>query len=187
MAFLGYARVSTRDQDLASQNAALNEAGCTRIFSEKVSGKNADRPELNRMLDFLRDGDVVTVTRLDRLARNTRDLLGLAEQIQAKGAGLKSLAEPWADTTSPAGKMVLTVMAGVAEFERALIVARTSQGRIEAKARGVKFGRAPSLQPEQLSLAAKAVAQGETLKRVAIAFNVHRTTLSRSLARRRDG
>ena len=115
----GYARVSTDDQDLTLQRAALKEAGCKKIFEEKASGAKRDRPELARMLEQLRDGDVVVVTRLDRLARSTRDLLDIAERLKDGGAGLRSLAEPWADTTSPAGRMVLTVFAGIAEFERA--------------------------------------------------------------------
>ena len=141
---IGYARVSTQGQDLAQQRATLREAGCTRIFEEKVSGAKRDRPELARLLDHLRAGDVVTVTRLDRLARSTRDLLDIAERIKEAGAGLRSLAEPWADTTTPAGRMVLTVFAGMADFERSLIVERTSTGRIAAKARGVRFGPRPS-------------------------------------------
>jgi len=137
----------------------LREAGCTRIFEEKVSGAKRDRPELGRLLDHLRSGDVVTVTRLDRLARSTRDLLEIAERIKEAGAGLRSLAEPWADTTTPAGRMVLTVFAGIADFERSMIVERTSAGRIAAKARGVRFGPRPSLLGR--SDRARAAARGE--------------------------
>ncbi len=113
---LGYARVSTDDQDLTNQRAELHAAGCSRLFAEKITGTRRDRPELTRMLDHLRGGDVVTVTRLDRLARSTRDLLNIAERIRAAGAGLRSLDEPWADTTTPAGQMVLTVFAGIADY-----------------------------------------------------------------------
>ena len=130
---LGYARVSTDAQDLTNQRTELAAAGCTKLFSEKLTGAQRDRPELARMLDHLRAGDVVTVTRLDRLARSTRDLLDIAERIQGVGAGLRSLAEPWADTTTPAGRMVLTVFAGIAEFERALIIDRTRSGRNAAR------------------------------------------------------
>jgi DNA invertase Pin-like site-specific DNA recombinase len=144
---LGYARVSTDDQDLRLQRGALEAAGCRRLFEEKISGAKRTRPELDRLLGQLRDGDVVIVARLDRLARSTRDLLEIADTIADVGAGLKSLAEPWADTTSPAGKMVLTVFAGIAEFERALILQRTGAGRAAAKSRGVRFGR-----PERISL-----------------------------------
>ena len=126
--FIGYARVSTEDQQLALQRARLKDAGCKRLYEEKVSGAQRVRPELARMLDQLRTGDVVVVSRLDRLARSTRDLLEIAEQLKEAEAGLRSLHEPWADTTSPAGRMVLTVFAGIAEFERALIDQRTRSG-----------------------------------------------------------
>ena len=122
---IGYARVSTDDQNLQIQNTSLTEVGCERIYADKLSGANRDRIELNRLLDQLRAGDVIVVTRLDRLARSTRDLLEIAEKIKQLRAGLRSMAEPWADTTSPAGMMVLTVFAGIAEFERSLIIDRT--------------------------------------------------------------
>lgn len=141
---LGHARVSTEDRDLRQQRGALREAGCQRLFEEKVSGATRVRPQLATMGDHLRAGDVIVVTRLNRLARSTRDLLDIAERLSAAGAGLRSLAEPRADTTSPAGRMVLTVFAGIAEFERALIVERTGTGRTAAKARGVRFGRPPA-------------------------------------------
>jgi len=149
---IGYARVSTDDQDLRLQRAALKDAGCRRTFEEKASGAKRDRPELARMLDQIRGDDVVVVTRLDRIARSTKDLLDLAEKLNDAGAGLRSLAEPWADTTSPAGRMVLTVFAGIAEFERELIHQRTSSGRVAAKARGVRFGRPPKLTADQIAL-----------------------------------
>ena len=136
---IGYARVSTDDQNLSLQRAALKDAGCRRTFEEKVSGAKRDRPELARLIEQLRDEDVVVVTRLDRLARTTKDLLDLAEKLNEAGAGLRSLAEPWADTTSPAGRMVLTVFAGIAEFERALIHQRTSSERIAAKEASTNF------------------------------------------------
>ena len=128
---IGYARVSTDDQDLTLQRAALKDAGCKRVYEEKVTGAKRDRPQLVRMLDQLRAGDVVVVSRLDRLARSTRDLLEIAEQLNEAQAGLRSLHEPWADTTSPAGRMVLTVFAGIAEFERELI-----QGAYPCRAQG---------------------------------------------------
>ncbi len=139
------------------------------------------------MLDHLRAGDVVVVTRLDRLARSTRDLLDLAERIQAAEAGLRSLAEPWADTTSPAGRMVLTVFAGIAEFERALIVDRTRSGRVAAKSRGVKFGPKPTLTAEQIAHAQRLIDQeGYTVKKAASLPGVHRSTLYRALSRTED-
>jgi len=182
--FLGYARVSTDDQDLALQREHLRAAGCNKIFAEKVSGARRARPELDRMLDHLRPGDVVTVTRLDRLARSTRDLLDIAERIRSYGAGLRSLAEPWADTTSPAGRMVMTVFAGIAEFERSLILERTRTGREAAKARGVQFGPRPTLTPAQLDHATRLIEQeGRAVSEVADLMGVHRSTLYRALQR----
>ena len=184
---LGYARVSTDAQDLTNQREQLAAAGCSRIFAEKVTGTRRDRPELTRLLDHLRPGDVVTVTRLDRLARSTRDLLDIAERIQAAGAGLRSLAEPWADTTSPAGRMVLTVFAGIAEFERELIRERTKHGREAAKARGVKFGPRPTLTPAQIEHARELIDRdGRPVKEAAALLGVHRSTLYRALERNEE-
>jgi DNA invertase Pin-like site-specific DNA recombinase len=179
---IGYARVSTDDQDLRNQRDELHAVGCTRIFAEKITGTRRDRPELARLLDHLRERDVVTVTRLDRLARSTRDLLDIAERIQDAGAGLRSLAEPWADTTTPAGRMVLTVFAGIAEFERALIVDRTRTGRVAAKARGVRFGPSPTLTQAQIAHARRLIEQdGSSVKDAAELLGVHRSTVYRAL------
>jgi DNA invertase Pin-like site-specific DNA recombinase len=178
---IGYARVSTGDQDLTVQRAALKEAGCRRVYEEKVSGARRDRPQLARLLDQLREGDVVVVHRLDRLARSTRDLLEIAELLRDAGAGLRSLGEPWADTTSPAGRMVLTVFAGIAEFERALIHQRTSAGRAAARRRGVRFGRPSKLAAEQIALARRLIEEGRSAREVARMFKVHRATLYRAL------
>ena len=182
---LGYARVSTEDQDLALQRAALTSAGCARVFQEKVTGARRDRPELERMLSQLRPGDTVIVCRLDRLARSTRDLLDIADVIGRAGAGLRSLSEQWADTTSPAGRMILTVFAGIAEFERELIRERTSAGRDAARARGVRFGPPVKLSSEQCELMRQLLAQGRAAKEVARMFGVHRATIYRSLERTR--
>jgi DNA invertase Pin-like site-specific DNA recombinase len=178
---LGYARVSTDDQNLGLQRAALRAAGCRRLYEEKALGVKRDRPELARLLDQLRDDDVVVITRLDLLARSTRGLLSVVKQIQDAKAGLRSLAEPWADTTSPAGRTVLTVFAGIAEFERALIHQRTSAGRVAARQRGVRFGRTPKLGPEQLAFARKLVDAGRPVREVAGVLKCHRTTLYRAL------
>jgi DNA invertase Pin-like site-specific DNA recombinase len=183
---IGYARVSTDDQDLSLQRAALGEAGCRRIYEDKVSGARRDRPQLARMLDQMREGDVVVVYRLDRLARSTRDLLEIAEQLREADAGLRSLGEPWADTTSPAGRMVLTVFAGIAEFERALIQERTGAGRAAAKQRGVRFGRPAKLAPEQITLARRLLEGGTAASEVARMLKVHRATLYRALGTGRD-
>jgi len=179
---IGYARVSTEDQNLALQRSALKDAGCKRVYEEKVSGANRDRPELVRMLDQLRAGDVVVVSRLDRLARSTRDLLELAEELKRAEAGLRSLYEPWADTTSPAGRMVLTIFAGIAEFERELIHERTRSGRVAAKARGVRFGRPPKLTADQIALAKRLIGEGTSVPGAAKILNIHRSTLYRALS-----
>ncbi|KPF78335.1 resolvase [alpha proteobacterium AAP81b] len=178
---VGYARVSTDDQDLRLQRAALTEAGCGRIYEEKVSGARRDRPELARLLDNARSDDVLVVTRLDRLARSTRDLLDIAEQLNDVGTGLRSLGEPWADTTSPAGRMVLTVFAGIAEFERALINQRTSAGRTAAKARGVRFGRPLKLSAEQIALGRRLIEEGTSVREVAKLLKCHHATLYRAM------
>lgn len=126
---------------------------------------------------------MLIVTRLDRLARSTRDLLDLAERLREVSAGLRSLAEPWADTTSPAGRMILTVFAGIAEFERALILSRTGAGREAARTRGVRFGRPPSLAAEQAALGRRLVEEGRPVREVARLLEVHRSTLYRELAK----
>ncbi len=176
---IGYARVSTEEQNTEIQLQALQAAGCGHIFQEKLSGKNRNRPELERMLDHLRQDDVLVVWKLDRLARSTRDLLGIVEEIKNAGAGLQSLSEPWADTTSYAGKMVLTIFAGIAEFERDLIRDRTSTGRMAAKIRGVRFGRPAKLNPEQKELAVQLFEEGKSAKQIAKTFNVHPATIYR--------
>ena len=136
---------ATDGQTLASQDAQLHAAGCAKVYSEKASGARTDRPELAKLLRRLDEGDVLMVTRLDRLARSTRDLLNILDTVAKAGAGFKSLADAWADTTTADGRLMLTVLGGLAEFERALIIARTGDGHVRAKARGVRFGRPPAL------------------------------------------
>jgi DNA invertase Pin-like site-specific DNA recombinase len=147
MTIYGYARVSTNGQDLGSQEAELLAAGCAKVFKEKVSGAKTDRAELAKVIRRLEPGDVLIVTRLDRLARSTRDLLNVLATIGERQAGFKSLRDQWADTTTPHGRLMLTVLGGLAEFERELILARTSDGRARAKARGVRFGRPDASHP----------------------------------------
>ena len=178
---LGYARVSTTDQDLAIQRIRLQEAGCEKLFEEKTSGARKKWLVLERLLSELRADDVVGVTRLDRLARSTSELLHIAETIEEKNAGLQSIAEPWADTTTPAGRMVLTEFAGIAEFERSLIAARTEEGRRAAQARGISFGRPPKLRPDQRTLARNLIEEGKSVSDVARTFNVHVATIYRCL------
>ncbi len=147
MPIYGYARVSTDGQTLAAQEAALHEAGAAQVYAEKVSGVVTQRAALAKALRMLGEGDVLLVTRLDRLARSTRDLLNTLDAIGKAGAGFRSLADVWADTTTPHGRLMLTVLGGLAEFERELIRARTSEGRRRAKAQGVHMGRPPALNP----------------------------------------
>jgi len=178
---IGYARVSTDDQNLDQQRSALRSVECQRIYEEKLSGAQRQRPELNRLIDNLRAGDVLVVTRLDRLARSTQDLLEISDLLSRAGVGLRSLAEPWADTTSPSGKMVLTIFAGIAEFERSLIVERTHAGRVSAKQKGVRFGRPPKLTPEQIKLGQRLIAEGTSVRETARILNCHHATLYRAI------
>lgn len=151
MTTFGYARVSTEDQDLTIQREALIAAGCEMVREEKRSGSSREgRDELAILLDFIRPGDTIVVTKLDRLARNTLDMLSIITEIGNKGAGFKSIAEPWADTTSPAGKLMLTVMAGVAEFERARIKERQREGIERAKSEGVYKGGKRRHDPDEI-------------------------------------
>ena len=182
MATFGYARVSTRDQDLAGQLAELKAAGCGNIFKEKASGAKTDRPELAKAIRRLEAGDVLVVTRLDRLARSTRDLLNILDAVGQAGAGFKSLKDTWADTTTPHGRLMLTVLGGLAEFERELIRARTDDGRKRAKARGVKFGRPVKLTAHQREEATQRLSNGEAQADVARSFNVSQATISRLAA-----
>src|SRR6201984_731686 len=176
---IGYARVSTLEQNLDLQLQALKKAGCRRIFHEKISAGTHNRPEFQRMLDQIRAGDTIAVWKLDRLARSTRDLLETMETIQKIGAKFQSLSEPWADTTAHAGKMIMTIFAGIAEFERDLIRERTSAGREAARKRGVRFGRPPKLTPEQENLARRLVSEGKAIRELAVAFKVHPATIYR--------
>lgn len=176
---IGYARVSTSDQNLDIQIAALKTAGCGRIYQEKISGAKRNRPELQRLLDQLRPDDIVVVWKLDRLARSTQNLLELADQIKSAEASFCSLSEPWADTTSPSGKMIMTVFAGIAEFERDLIRERTGAGRAAAKERGVRFGRPEKMNEEQKLLAKRLLQEDKSVSEIAKTFNVHKATIYR--------
>jgi DNA invertase Pin-like site-specific DNA recombinase len=182
MPFYGYARVSTNGPDLSAQDAELHSAGCVKVFKEKVSGAKTDRPELAKAIRRLESGDVLVITRLDRLARSTRDLLNVLDQIAERGAGFKSLKDTWADTTTPHGRLMLTVLGGLAEFERELIRARTGEGRKRAMAKGVKFGRPRKLTPHQRQEALQRLAAGETQTDVARTFNVSGPTINRLAA-----
>ena len=179
MAIYGYARVSTDGQSLAAQIAELKAAKCAKIYREKISGARSDRKQLMRLITVLAKGDVLVVTRLDRLARSTRDLLNLLATIAEKGAGFKSLRDTWADTTTAHGRLMLTVLGGLAEFERELIRTRTGEGRERAKARGVVLGRKPKLSPHQRREALARREAGEVLTDIARSYNVSHSTISR--------
>jgi DNA invertase Pin-like site-specific DNA recombinase len=141
MTVYGYARVSTSAQDLQPQIAALTAAGCEKVYSEKINGSLSDRPQLDRLLKLLQAGDTLVVTRIDRLARSTLHLLRIIETLTKRGAHFRSIADSWADTTTPSGNFMLTVMGGLAQFEKSLILERTAAGRARAMDLGVKFGR----------------------------------------------
>src|SRR6202158_435156 len=179
MAIYGYARVSTDGQSLTAQITELKAAKCEKIFQEKISGARADRKQLSRVMAILAKGDVLVVTRLDRLARSTRDLLNLLGTIAEKGAGFKSLRDTWADTTTAHGRLMLTVLGGLAEFERELIRTRTGEGRERAKARGVILGRKPKLTSHQRREALVRREAGEVLTEIARSYNVSHSTISR--------
>ena len=175
----GYARVSTDGQTLDAQREALTAAGAERLFQEKVSGAATDRRELKRLLASLQPGDTLLVTRLDRLARSTLELLRILERVAEAGAGFRSLADAWADTTTPQGRLVLTIMGGFAQFERELIKARTGEGRARAKARGVKLGRRFKLTPHQRREALERKGNGEPVRELARSYGVSPATISR--------
>jgi DNA invertase Pin-like site-specific DNA recombinase len=179
----GYARVSTDGQSVEAQIAALTSGGAEKIFREVASGAKTDRAQLRRALDQFDAGDVLMVTRLDRLARSTRDLLNTLAAITGKQAGFRSLGDAWADTTTPHGRLMLTVLGGLAEFERELIRARTGEGRARAKARGVKLGRRPKLTAHQKREALERRERGEeTHAEIGRSYNVSGWTISRLTA-----
>jgi DNA invertase Pin-like site-specific DNA recombinase len=182
MTVYGYARVSTDGQTLAAQDAALAAAGCAKVYSETASGAKTDRAALRKAIARLGAGDVLIVTRLDRLARSTRDLLNALDEIAKRGAGFRSIADTWADTTTPHGRLMLTVLGGLAEFERELIRARTGEGRARAKAAGVRFGRPAKLTPHQRREAIARRDAGEPLVDIARTFGVSHTTIGRLTA-----
>ena len=179
----GYARVSTGSQSEAAQVAALRKHGAGKVFREVAQGDKTDRAQLRRVLNQLASGDLLMVTRLDRLARSTRDLLNTLASIAEKKAGFRSLADTWADTTTPHGRLMLTVLGGLAEFEKELIRARTGEGRARAKARGVRSGRKPKLTDHQKREAIKRRDRyGEPVREIARSYNVSHSTISRLTA-----
>jgi DNA invertase Pin-like site-specific DNA recombinase len=176
---LGYARVSTYGQTLDAQLEQLRADGCAKIFREKVTGARPDRRELLKLLKAISAGDIVTVTRIDRLARSTFDLFAIVKQIVDAGGQFRSPAEPWADTATSTGRLMIAILDGLADVERDLICTRTAEGRSRAKARGQHIGRPPKLTQQQQKEARRRRAQGATLKELAKSYNVGRATISR--------
>jgi DNA invertase Pin-like site-specific DNA recombinase len=176
---VGYARVSTDSQTLNAKQASLTAAGCERVYAEKQSGAKTDRAQLAKAIAPLGPGDCLIVTKLDRLARSTRDLLNTLAEIAQRGASFKSLGDSWADTNTPAGKLMLTVLGGLAEYERHLILPRTTEGRQRAQQRGVKFGRKRKLTLHQQQEALERRSRGEALVDIARSYAVSHSTISR--------
>lgn len=179
MKAIGYARVSTTGQSLDAQRDQLTAVPCDQTFEEIISGARPDRPALRKALAALQEGDALIVARLDRLARSTRDLLDIVQAIDAKGARLRSLADPWADTTTPGGRLILTVLGGIAEFERSLIHERTAEGRVRARNAGRHLGRPFALTPHQRQEALRLRAEGQDNASIARLMGVSRSTISR--------
>lgn len=175
---IGYARVSTEDQHLDAQIAALKDAGAERIFADKISGTKRSRPELDRMLDQLRPGDVVLVAKYDRLARSLVDLLDIVSQIETNNAGFRSLAED-IDTTTPAGRLIFHVFASIAQFERERIRERTMEGLQAARAKGRIGGRPPALSDDQKAEVLRLKSEGRAMKDIAALFKVSLATVKR--------
>ena len=181
---IGYARVSTGEQDTAAQSAALKAAGCELIFREKASGGRWDRPELHKLLAQIRKSDVLVVWKLDRLSRSLRDVLAIMEKIQEKKAGFRSLTEA-IDTTTPAGRMMMQMVASFAEFERAMLKERTHAGLEAARKVGRMGGRPPKLKAQQRLEIVKLVTRGKkTAADAARLFGVHPATVSRLLRKK---
>lgn len=176
---VGYARVSTYGQTLDAQLDQLRAAGCAAVYREKATGARAERRELQRMLKALAPGDVVTVTRIDRLARSTFDLFSIVRRVVDAGGQFRSLAEPWADSSTSTGRLMLAVLGGLADVERDLIRTRTAEGRSRAKGRGQHMGRPPALTARQAAEARRRRRDGATLKELADSYNVSKATISR--------
>ena len=178
----GYARVSSGTQDYDGQVEALKAAGCEKIYSEKASGKSTDgRREFDKLMKVLVPGDTIVVTKLDRLARSSRDLHNILHDLQTLSCGFVSLGEAWCDTTTDVGRLMLTIMGGIAEFERGLIRKRCDEGIARAKRKGTKFGRPEVLEPSQKRMIADRHAAGETMAELAREYEVGEATIWRAL------
>lgn len=182
---IGYARVSTAGQNLDGQCDNLRQAGCERIYSEKISGAKKQRPELERMLDALRAGDTVIITELTRLGRSVKELFAIIERVHETGASIKSLRETWLDTTTPQGNLLFTIFAGLSQFERDLIRQRTKSGLESARARGRKGGR-PKVSSGKVETALKMYdSKLHTIEEITVATGISRATLYRAIEERK--
>ena len=182
---IGYARVSTSGQNLDGQCDSLRQAGCERIYSEKISGAKAQRPELERMLDTLREGDTVVITELTRLGRSVKELFAIIERVHEAGASIKSLRETWLDTTTPQGNLLFTIFAGLSQFERDLIRQRTKNGLEAARARRRKGGR-PKAASGKIETALKMYdSKLHTIVEITAATGISRSTLYRAIDNRK--
>jgi DNA invertase Pin-like site-specific DNA recombinase len=178
---IGYARVSSTDQNLDRQIDQLQQAGCEQILKEKITGMKKDRPELQRLLSILRQDDIIIISDLTRLSRSTKDLFALAEEIHKKGADIKSLKESWLDTTTAQGKLMFTIFAGISQFERDLISQRTKEGLAAARARGRKGGR-PKKLAAKITLAVKMYGSKDyTVAQITETTGIGRSTFYRYL------
>lgn len=183
---IGYARVSTSVQNLDGQCDSLQQAGCERIYSEKISGAKTQRPELERMLDALREGDTVVITELTRLGRSVKELFSIIEKVHESGASIKSLRETWLDTTTPQGNLLFTIFAGLSQFERDLIRQRTKNGLEAARARGRKGGR-PKAASGKIETALKMYdSKLHTISEITAATGISRATLYRAIGERKS-
>jgi len=176
---IGYARVSTEEQNLDRQLDSLKEAGCEKILQEKITGTKKERPELDKLLEHLRSGDLIIISDLTRLSRSVKDLFSLVDQIEKKGANIKSLKESWMDTSTPQGKLMFTIFAGISQFERDLISQRTLEGLAAARARGRKGGR-PKKDDKIIKLALKMYQEKTySISEITKATGVSKTTIYR--------
>jgi DNA invertase Pin-like site-specific DNA recombinase len=181
---IGYGRVSTTDQNTSSQEDALKAAGVEKLFVDTFTGTKANRPELDKLREQLRPGDVLVITRLDRLGRSTKDLLNLVAEFETDGVQLE-VVEQNIDTSSPEGKLFFTMVAAFAEFERSIMQARTKDGLAAARARGRVGGRKPKLQPSQVAMIKKSFADGMPVTDIATSMKVSRPTIYRALGETR--
>jgi len=183
---VGYARVSTADQNLDRQIDALKTAGAEKLFTEKVTGKKQDRPELMKMIEQLREGDVVVISELTRLSRSTKDLFAIVDMIKAKGADIRSLKETWLDTTTPQGALMMTIFAGLSQFEADLTAQRTREGLAAARARG-RFGGRPKTNKEQIDRALKMYDGGFSVDETCKSCGISKSTLYNFINERKAG